>query len=40
MAEKMNEMYNMIQTIMSIVNNSRQSKDDPEQYESASRRTH
>jgi hypothetical protein len=40
MAEKMNEMYNMIQTIMLIVNNSRQSKDDPKQSDSESRRTH
>jgi uncharacterized protein YjgD (DUF1641 family) len=40
MAEKMNEMYNMIQTIMSIVNNSRQNMDVLKQSESASRRTH
>jgi hypothetical protein len=29
MAGKMNEMHNMIQTIMSIVNNSRPNVDDP-----------
>jgi hypothetical protein len=40
MAGKMNEMHNMIQTIMSIVNNSRPNVDDPKQSESASRRTH
>jgi hypothetical protein len=40
MAEKMNEMHNMIQTTMSIVNNSRPSMDDPKQSESASQRTH
>jgi hypothetical protein len=40
MSEKINEMHDMIQTIMLIVNNSRPSMDDPKQSESASRRTH
>jgi hypothetical protein len=40
MAEKMDEMHNMIQKIMLIINSSRPSMDDPKQSESASRRTH